>query len=123
VFESGVDPDEPHFIDAHVVGDLFRVSDLMFMPSHSEGFAMPVLEAGLVGIPVVTTEVPAAVEIGGAEVTLIDKNDDPDALAGRLLAWAENNPTHLLRCRVRQRYTWRAIFRRDIEPLLRSQEA
>ncbi|MFL7807989.1 MAG: glycosyltransferase family 4 protein, partial [Anaerolineae bacterium] len=119
VFESGDDPDEPTFIDADVVGDLFRVSDLMFMPSHSEGFAMPVLEAGLIGIPVVSTEVPAAVEIGGADVMLIDEHDDPADLADQLLAWAENSQVHRLRHRVRQRYTWQAIFCRDIEPLLR----
>ncbi len=92
VFESGSDPDEPYLIDAGVVGDLFRVSDLMFMPSHREGFAMPVLEAGLVGIPVVCTEVPAAVEIGGEDVILFDLDDAPDHLAGRILAWAERQP-------------------------------
>jgi len=42
VFESGPDPDQPFTIDAQVVGDLFRVSDLMFMPSRREGFGMPV---------------------------------------------------------------------------------
>ncbi len=80
---------------------------------------MPVLEAGLVGIPVVCTEVPAAVEIGGADVILFDKHDAPDKLAARILTWAENSPVHRLRRRVSQRYTWQAIFERDIEPLLR----
>jgi glycosyltransferase involved in cell wall biosynthesis len=121
VFESGSDPDEPNFIDADVVGDLFRVSDLMFMPSHSEGFAMPVLEAGLIGIPVVCTEVPAAVEIAGADAMLIEEHDDPADLADRLLAWAENSHVHQLRRRVRRRYTWQAIFCQDIEPLLREE--
>jgi len=118
VFESGSDPDEPYFVGADVVGDLFRVSDLMFMPSHREGFAMPVLEAGLVGIPVVCTEVPAAVEIGGQDVILFDLEEEPDALAVRILAWTEESAVHRLRRRVRQGYTWQAIFRRDIEPLL-----
>lgn len=118
VFESGSDPDEPYFVGADVVGDLFRVSDLMFMPSHREGFAMPVLEAGLVGIPVVCTEVPAAVEIGGQDVILFDLEEEPDALAVRILAWSEESAVHRLRRRVRQGYTWQAIFRRDIEPLL-----
>ena len=122
VFESGTDPKEPYLIDANVVGDLFRVSDLMFMPSHREGFGMPVLEAGLAGIPVVCTEVPAAMDVGGEDVLLFDLKEDPDHLAGRILAWAEGSPVHRLRRRVRQRYTWQAIFRRDIEPLLRSQE-
>jgi glycosyltransferase involved in cell wall biosynthesis len=105
-----------------VVGDLFRAADLMFMPSHREGFGMPVLEAGLVGIPVVSTEVPAALEVGGQDLLLFDLKEDPDHLAERILAWAEGSPVHRLRRRVRQNYTWQAIFRRDIEPLLRSRE-
>ena len=122
VFESGSDPDEPYVIDASVVGDLFRVSDLMFMPSHREGFAMPVLEAGLDGIPVVCTKVPAAVEIGGEDVILFDLDEEPNCLGARILAWAEGSAGHRLRRRVRQGYTWQAIFSRDIEPLLRRRE-
>jgi len=122
VFESGSEPGEPYLIDAAVVGDLLRVSDLMFMPSRREGFAMPVLEAGLAGIPVVSTRVPAAVEIGGQDVILFDLDEMPDLLARRLLAWAGGSPEHRLRRRVRQAYTWQAIFRRDIEPLLRRRE-
>jgi glycosyltransferase involved in cell wall biosynthesis len=119
VFESGPDPEEPYLVDAEVVGDLFRVSDLMFMPSHREGFAMPVLEAGLAGVPVVCTAVPAAVEIGGADVILFDEAEEPAALAERILDWAGVNPVHRLRRRVRQNYTWQAIFERDIEPMLK----
>jgi glycosyltransferase involved in cell wall biosynthesis len=122
VFESGSDPHEPYLVDAGVVGDLFRVSDLMFMPSHREGFAMPVLEAGLAGLPVVCTGVPAAAEIGGEDVIVFDLDEDAGRLAARILSWAEGNAVHRLRRRVRQSYTWQAIFRRDIEPLLGRQE-
>lgn len=79
---------------------------------------MPVLEAGLVGIPVVCTEVPAAVEIGSEDVILFGKDEDPAHLANRILAWSKGSPVHRLRRRVRQNYTWQAIFSRDIEPLL-----
>ena len=103
-----------------VVADLFRVADVMFMPSHREGFGMPVLEAGLLGVPVVCTDIPAAEEIGGAEVTRFDAASDPTHVAEQILAHARRSPTHRLRRRVRQDYTWRAIFRRDIEPLLRT---
>ncbi len=118
VFESGSVPNQPFVIDERVVGDLFRVSDVMFMPSHREGFGMPVLEAGLVGVPVVCTYVPAAEEIGGADVTLFDTAEDPAHLARRILTWVEQSPVHRLRRRVRQKYTWSAIFHRDIKPLL-----
>ncbi len=119
VFESGPEPDEPYTIGSDVVGDLFRTCDLMFMPSHREGFGMPVLEAGLAGVPVVSSAVPAAVEIGGEDVIRIGEDEEPEALAGRLLAWADGNPVHQLRKRVRQKYTWSAIFERDIRPLLK----
>jgi glycosyltransferase involved in cell wall biosynthesis len=122
VFESGPDPSQGLIIDVDVVGDLYRVSDLMFMPSHREGFAMPVLEAGLAGVPVVCTEVPAAMEIGGADLMLLSMDDDPVHLAERILDWADHSPVHRLRRRVRQNYTWQAIFRRDIEPLLHKQK-
>jgi hypothetical protein len=64
--------------------------------------------------------VPAAEEIGGQDVILFDKNDDPVGLADRILAWAGGSPVHRLRRRVRQNYTWGAIFERDIKPLLRT---
>ncbi len=123
VFESGSDPGEAYSIGPEVVGDLYRVSDLMFMPSHREGFAMPVLEAALVGIPVVSTDVPAADEIAGGDMIRIDEDEKPGHLAERILSWAENNTVHRMRRRVSQRYTWQAIFRRDIEPLLSGEGA
>ena len=83
---------------------------------------MPVLEAGLAGIPVVSTAVPAAMEIGGQDVILFDKSQDPAQLANRIVTWAERSPVHRLRRRVRQSYTWPAILQRDIEPLLHTQE-
>jgi glycosyltransferase involved in cell wall biosynthesis len=101
-----------------MVGDLFRVGDVMFMPSHREGFGMPVLEAGLVGIPVMCTDVPAAEEIGGGDVIIFDADQEPARLAQQILKWGEENSIHLMRRRVRQLYTWDSIFQRDIKPLL-----
>ncbi|MFQ5856420.1 MAG: glycosyltransferase family 4 protein [Anaerolineae bacterium] len=118
VLESGPNPEEPFIVDGPVVADLFRACDVMFMPSHREGFGIPVLEAGLVGVPVVCTDVPAAQEIGGEDVTVFDAAEEPARVAEQILAWAEQSPVHRLRRRVRQKYTWRAIFERDIKPLL-----
>jgi glycosyltransferase involved in cell wall biosynthesis len=118
VYESGPDPDEPFLIDELVVGDLLRVSDLVFMPSHREGFGMPVLEAGLAGVPVIATSIPAAQEIGQAAVTIMDPDLPPDELAGQILNMLEGNPISRLKRRVRQEYTWDAILRRKLIPLL-----
>lgn len=124
VFESGPQddgsPGEGFTIDYRVVADLYRTCDVLFMPSHHEGFAMPILEAGLVGMPVFCTAVPAAVEIGGDDVVVFDQVDGPGEVADHLLAWAEESRVHRLRRRVRELYTWQAIFRRRIEPLLQA---
>ena len=118
VFESGPDPDKPLLIDMAVVGDLYRVADMLFMPSHREGFGMPVLEAGLIGLPVVVSNaVPAAVEIGGAAVLRFDLDTPPEDLAQQIKDRFLADPRLLLAQRVRQRYTWDAIFRIDMEPL------
>ena len=118
VFEAGPDPEQPYQINSQVVGDLFRISDLLFMPSHREGFGMPVLEAGLTGIPVVSTEIPASVEIASDEVLLIKPDQDPHTTARQILELVEGNPISRFRRKVRQDYTWEAIFSKDIEPLL-----
>jgi glycosyltransferase involved in cell wall biosynthesis len=118
VFESGPDPKEPLYIDERVVGDLFRVSDIMFMPSHREGFGMPILEAGLVGIPALCTDVPAAEEIGAQDVVIFDPDDSPVQLTEQILDWAEQSSIYNLRSQLRRRYTWTKIFQQDIKPLL-----
>jgi glycosyltransferase involved in cell wall biosynthesis len=118
VYESGPQPDQPFQIDMQTVGELFRVCDLVLMPSHREGFGMPVLEAGLVGTPVFCTSIPAAREIGKQDVTIFDLKMGPSLLAERIIQWMQQDPTYRLRQRVRKNYTWEAIFTQHIEPLI-----
>jgi glycosyltransferase involved in cell wall biosynthesis len=119
VFESGPNPQQPYMIDEQLVAELYRLSDAMFMPSHREGFGMPILEAGLMGLPVICTDVPAAEEIGGEDVLWFKANDTAETVAELILAWTERSQEHQLRRRVRQNYTWAAIFEHDIAPLLK----
>jgi mannosylglucosylglycerate synthase len=119
VFELRGDAGQGLIVGTEVVADLYRTSDLMFMPSLREGFGMPVLEAAVAGLTVVCTDVPAAVEIGREEVIFFDPADDPAHIAARILAWAEASAVHRLRRRVRQTLTWETIFEHKIRPLLR----
>lgn len=120
VYESGPVPGEPYMIDQHLVAELLRSSDLMFMPSHHEGFGLPVLEAALIGIPVVTTAVPSAKEIAFEDAFVFSLNTSPDMLVEQLLNWMEENPQFRLRNRVKQEYTWEVIYQKDIRPLFGS---
>jgi glycosyltransferase involved in cell wall biosynthesis len=119
VYQSGSNPENPLIVDMPIVAELFRVSDALFMPSRREGFGMPVLEAGLVGIPVFSTDqVPAANEIGGQDVIRFSAQADPGHVAERIVEMIEKSPMLQLRRRVRQGLTWRSIFNRQIIPFL-----
>lgn len=115
--------DEPYHISYDVVSQLYRLSDLVFMPSHREGFGMPVLEAGLLGVPVASTDIPAAEEIAAREVLIIQPAWSPKKAAEEIIALLERNPISVLRRRIRREYSWEAIFQRKIVPLLHEPEA
>jgi mannosylglucosylglycerate synthase len=122
VFESGHQKDEGYEIGLDVVGDLYRISDLLFMPSHTEGFGMPILEAGLVGIPVFTSHIPAADEIGQDHVHFLDIDGAPAETADLIADVILSSPTSRFRREVRQSYTWQSIFSKQIAPLIRVRE-
>lgn len=62
------------------LADLYAGARLLAYPSVYEGFGFPVLEAMHSGTPVVTTRVPAVVEVAGDAAVLVDVGD-VDALA------------------------------------------
>jgi glycosyltransferase involved in cell wall biosynthesis len=114
-------PDRPRPLDlsATDVAELYRVCDLVLMPSHREGFGIPVLEGGLVGRPIFATAIPVLEDIGAESVYVIEQDELPAQVAARIKSWMGDNPAYSLRRRVRQGYRWSVIFARSIQPLLR----
>jgi glycosyltransferase involved in cell wall biosynthesis len=109
----------PLALSATDVAELYRVCDLVLMPSHREGFGMPVLEGGLVGRPVFATAMPAVEDIGAESIYAIGPDEPPAQVAARIRWWMRDNSTYSLRWRVRRDYTWPIIFSRSIQPLIR----
>jgi glycosyltransferase involved in cell wall biosynthesis len=108
----------PLLLESSLVAELYRVCDLVLMPSHREGFGMPVLEAGLADRPVFATWMPVMEGLGAGMFHRIAPDEPPERVAIRILEWAGEDASHCLRRRVRQAYTWPAIFAHSIEPLL-----
>ena len=109
----------PLILETEVVGELYRVADLILMPSTREGFGMPVLEAGLVGRPVFATSIPVVEELPAFKY-LIQADESPESVAGRIEQWAETDAAHGLRRHVRTSLTWSRIFARKILPLVQT---
>ena len=101
-----------------LVSDLFRLADALLLPSRDEGFGLPILEAALHRLPIVCSDLPALREIAGDAALYVDPDDDPAAIAARVLERLDSDPLARLAMRVRSEYSWQAIYRTGIAPLL-----
>lgn len=121
VYSSSKDLEEPYIISQQVETDLLRVCDALLMPSHRQGTGIPVLGAGLIGMPaIVRNRTWAVKENDGKNVYLFNPQADPDEIARMILDSMRQNRSYRFRHQVRQNLTWDQIFHKKIEPLLRS---
>jgi len=101
-----------------VVADLYRVADLLLLPSVEEGFGLPILEAGLAGIPIFCSNIDSLKELGRGQVTYFDPEGDAASVAGQIAAALEGSPRFGLRRRVLREHTWERIYAEHLAPLL-----
>jgi glycosyltransferase involved in cell wall biosynthesis len=111
--------DEPFMLDEATVANLYLFSDALLFPSTQEGFGIPVLEAGLAGIPVFCADLPPLRQSGGADARYFDpENDRPGVIGASILEELDASRTFRLKRRVRREYRWEAIIRNRLVPLL-----
>jgi len=106
------------FLPDALVADFYRLSDALLLPSREEGFGIPILEAGLSGMPVFCADIPPLARLAGAHATFFSPDADPDAIAAKIAGHFQNSPTFNLRVRVRSEYLWERIYDQQIQPLL-----
>ena len=111
--ESGAAP-----LPDHVIAELYRLADALFLPSREEGFGLPLLEAGLAGLPLFCADIPALRSLAGSEATDFSPDASPESVAAAIAGRLENDPQYRMRLRVRQEYSWERIYSQQIAPLL-----
>jgi mannosylglucosylglycerate synthase len=103
-----------------MMDELYRAADLMLLPSAQEGFGIPVLEAGLVGLPIFCSDIPPFREIAGEWVKYFRLDEPPQSIAQRLGSFLSGDERYQLRKRVARDFDWDAIFDRQLVPLLQA---
>ena len=96
---------------------LYSISDMLLFPSDREGFGLPVLEAGVHGLIVCISDIPALREIGGAEAVYIRPGEDADTIASHVIRAVARRPERLYRKKIISTYAWDVIFNHYLEPV------
>jgi len=66
----------------------------LLMPSFSEGFGLPIIEALALGVPVLCSNIPPFIEVGGGVPEFFDPLDGPSWHAALIDYAAPNSPRH-----------------------------
>ncbi len=107
-----------HPLPDPVIADLYKLSDLLFLPSREEGFGIPVLEGGLAGLPIFCSDIPPLRELGRSDVHYFAPDDEPSRIAQEIQHALGESKTYALKKRVLQQYSWEQVYRSTIAPLL-----
>ncbi|MBO0681731.1 MAG: glycosyltransferase family 4 protein [Candidatus Dormibacteraeota bacterium] len=100
-------PEGAHPVNERSIAELYRMADAVLLPSESEGFGLPLLEAALCRTPLVCADLPVLREIpGGAH--LFPANAAPEEVA-RILETALRGRAARAKREVARRYSWAAV--------------
>lgn len=110
------------YLPDEVVGDFYRLADAMILPSREEGFGIPVLEAGLAGMPVFCADIPPLRDLGSSYVDYFSPDGSPADIASTILEHLASSRLFGFRTHVRSHYAWREIYRKQIDLLIRKGE-
>ena len=106
------------YIPDEVIADFYQLADALFLPSREEGFGIPILEAGLAGLPIFCSDIPPLRSLGGIYATYFSPDADSRELAKLIADQLSSNPVFRLRADLRRQYTWERIYTEKIAPLL-----
>ena len=101
-----------------VIRDLYLIADLLFMPSLQEGFGIPLLEAGLLRVPIVCSDISSFREVCGENAQYFSLKDSPSQIADTIIAFINKLSSHRMSHHTKEYYLWDKIYHRTLLPFL-----
>ena len=102
--------DGQHPVEDRSMADLYRMADVVLLPSESEGFGLPLLEAALNRTPLVCADIPVLRELPTGAFTY-RPGSGPEAITHSLRRALHSRVARARRAVVR-RYSWEAVAQR-----------
>jgi glycosyltransferase involved in cell wall biosynthesis len=92
-----------------VVRDLYRLADLLFLPSRDEGFGLPILEAAVTRLPIVCADIPALRAVTGTGAVRFAPDASAAEVAELIRRRLDADPAFGLARSVRRGLSWEAL--------------
>lgn len=105
-------------VSDRAIADLYALADILLLTSAEEGFGLPILEAGLAGIPIFCTDIGPLHELGRSEATYFPLGAEPESIAAQITDMLKSSSRYKLKKRVLGDYTWESIYSQHLAPLL-----
>lgn len=102
------------------IRDLYLISDCLFLPSKQEGFGLPLLEAGMIKLPIACSDIPPFQSIGDENVLYFSLSEPPAQIAERLWDYLNSLKPSQMYHRAIRKFTWDYIYQQKIKPYLES---
>lgn len=106
------------YIPDAVISDFYKLADALLFPSLEEGFGIPILEAGIAGLPVFCSDIPPLQKLGGEFVTYFSAQENPTDIGKMISKYFSENKVYGLSAKVRESFTWESVYTTKISPLL-----
>ncbi len=106
------------YLPDEVISDFYKLADALLLPSREEGFGIPILEAGLAGMPIFCADIPPLRDLGLNYVNYFSPDGWPADISSMIQDQLTKSPLFGFRSHVRSQYAWREIFKNQIDLLI-----
>lgn len=101
---------------------MFELADALFFPSRQEGFGIPLLEAALHRLPVFCSDIEPLRSLLEAGITTFSLAAKPEEIAALIVRVLDADAAFAARKQALRTYSWNAIYRNFLSPLLAETE-
>ncbi len=105
-------------MDYQEVKNFYSICDLLFFTPSQEGFGIPLLEAGVMKLPIVCSSIEPLSEIVGEDALKFNLKDPPSLIAEKILDYINHQPTFFMFKKVIRKYSWEVIYRDYLKKII-----